>query len=91
MKTKLLSAVVGVALCALALPGAALADPKGDAIAKRYYDLKKPDDTRAPGSVMTLIDKAGARKIWVSLRATDMDTQHYYMKVLGGQIMSRFV
>jgi len=37
------------------------------------------------------IAEAGARKIWVSLRATDMDTQHYYMKVLGGQIMSRFV
>jgi len=27
----------------------------------------------------------------VSLRATDMDTQHHYMKILGGQIMSRFV
>ena len=37
------------------------------------------------------IAEAGARKIWVSLRATDLDTQHYYMKVLGGQIMSRFV
>ena len=37
------------------------------------------------------IAEAGARKIWVSLRATDMETQHYYMKVLGGQIMSRFV
>ena len=37
------------------------------------------------------IPEAGARKIWVSLRATDLDTQHYYMKVLGGQIMSRFV
>ena len=37
------------------------------------------------------IAEAGARKIWVSLRATDMDTQHYYMKVLGAQIMSRFV
>lgn len=63
MKTKLLAAMVGVALCASALPGAALADPKGDAVAKRYYDLKKPDDTRAPGSVMTLIDKSGGRKV----------------------------
>ena len=37
------------------------------------------------------IAEAGARKIWVSLRAADMDTQHHYMKILGGQIMSRFV
>jgi len=37
------------------------------------------------------IAEAGARKIWVSLRATDMETQHHYMKILGGQIMSRFV
>jgi len=36
------------------------------------------------------IAEAGARKIWVSLRATDMETQHHYMKILGGQIMSRF-
>jgi 5,10-methylenetetrahydromethanopterin reductase len=37
------------------------------------------------------IAEAGAPKIWVSLRAADMDTQHHYMKILGGQIMSRFV
>jgi 5,10-methylenetetrahydromethanopterin reductase len=37
------------------------------------------------------IAEAGARKIWVSLRATDMETQHHYMKILGGEIMSRFV
>jgi 5,10-methylenetetrahydromethanopterin reductase len=37
------------------------------------------------------IAEAGARKIWVSLRATDMDTQHHYMKILGGEIMARFV
>jgi len=27
----------------------------------------------------------------VSLRATDLDTQHHYMRILGGQIMSRFL
>ena len=37
------------------------------------------------------IAEAGARKIWVSLRATDMDSQHHYMKILGGEIMSHFV
>jgi 5,10-methylenetetrahydromethanopterin reductase len=37
------------------------------------------------------IAEAGARKIWVSLRATDMETQHHYMKILGGEIMARFV
>jgi hypothetical protein len=26
----------------------------------------------------------------VSLRATDMETQHHYMRVLGEEIMSRF-
>jgi len=59
---KLLALALGVALCVCALPGMALADPKGDAVARRYFDLKKPDDTRAPGSVMTLIDKSGGRK-----------------------------
>jgi len=37
------------------------------------------------------IAEAGARKIWVSLRATDMETQLHYMKILGGEIMSRFL
>ena len=37
------------------------------------------------------IAEAGARRIWVSLRATDMETQLRYMKILGGEIMSRFV
>jgi hypothetical protein len=32
-----------------------------------------------------------SQKIWVSLRATDMETQLHYMKILGGEIMSRFV
>jgi len=27
----------------------------------------------------------------VSLRATDLDTQHHYMRILGEQIMSRFL
>jgi len=34
---------------------------------------------------------AGARKLWVSLRAADMDTQMHYMRILGEQIMARFV
>jgi hypothetical protein len=29
--------------------------------------------------------------LWVSLRATDLDTQHHYMRILGEQIMSRFL
>jgi len=37
------------------------------------------------------IAEAGARKIWVSLRATDMESQHHYMKILGSEIMSHFV
>jgi 5,10-methylenetetrahydromethanopterin reductase len=36
------------------------------------------------------IAEAGARKLWVSLRATDMETQHHYMRVLGEEIMPRF-
>jgi 5,10-methylenetetrahydromethanopterin reductase len=37
------------------------------------------------------IAEAGARKIWVSLRAADMDTQRKYMRVLGEEIMKRFI
>jgi 5,10-methylenetetrahydromethanopterin reductase len=37
------------------------------------------------------IAEAGARKIWVSLRAADMDTQQRYMRVLGEEIMKRFL
>jgi len=37
------------------------------------------------------IAEAGARKIWVSLRASDMETQHHYMRILGEEIMARFV
>ena len=37
------------------------------------------------------IAQAGARKIWVSLRADSMDRQTHYMRILGEQIMSRFV
>jgi len=35
--------------------------------------------------------EAGARKLWVSLRATDLDTQRHYMRILGEQIMARFI
>ncbi|MGC4118066.1 MAG: outer membrane lipoprotein-sorting protein [Myxococcales bacterium] len=59
---KLLAAAMTVAIATAVVPGLALADPKGDAVAKRYYDLKKPADTKAPGSTMVLIDKAGNRK-----------------------------
>ena len=37
------------------------------------------------------IAQAGVRKIWVSLRADSMDRQTHYMRILGEQIMSRFV
>ena len=37
------------------------------------------------------IADAGARKLWVNLRAADMDSQQHYMRILGEQIMSRFV
>jgi 5,10-methylenetetrahydromethanopterin reductase len=37
------------------------------------------------------IAEAGARKLWVSLRATDLDTQRRYMRMLGEEIMARFV
>lgn len=57
-----LNLLAGLAMVIAATPGAALADEKGDAVARRYFDLKKPADTKAPGSVMTLIDKAGGRK-----------------------------
>ncbi|HNY22598.1 MAG TPA: hypothetical protein PKO22_10665, partial [Treponemataceae bacterium] len=47
----------------LALGVSLFADAKGDEIAKRYFDLKKADDTKAPASVMTLIDKNGSKKV----------------------------
>ena len=34
---------------------------------------------------------AGARKLWVGLRATDMASQLHYMRILGKEIMPRFV
>ena len=37
------------------------------------------------------VAEAGARKLWVSLRAADLDTQRHYMRILGEQIMARFV
>jgi hypothetical protein len=45
----------------LSLAGLAAADAKGDAVAQKYFDLKKADDTRS-SAVMTLIDKAGTKK-----------------------------
>lgn len=36
------------------------------------------------------IAEAGARKLWVSIRAGDMDTQLHYMRILGRDIMARF-
>ena len=35
--------------------------------------------------------EAGATKLWVSLRAADMESQHRYMRILGEQIRARFV
>jgi alkanesulfonate monooxygenase SsuD/methylene tetrahydromethanopterin reductase-like flavin-dependent oxidoreductase (luciferase family) len=37
------------------------------------------------------IADAGARKLWVSVRASDMPTQLHYMRILGKEIMARFV
>src|SRR6185503_19451520 len=37
------------------------------------------------------IAEAGARKIWVGLRSGDMESQKQQMKVLGEQIMAKFV
>ena len=37
------------------------------------------------------IAAAGARKIWVGLRSSDMPTQQRYMRMLGNEIMRRFV
>jgi len=47
----------------LALGMSVFADTKGDEIARKYFDLKKADDTKAPGSMMTIIDNAGMKKI----------------------------
>lgn len=54
---KFIAVVLGVSLA-----GMAFADAKGDAVAKKYYDLKKADDTKS-NATMTLIDKTGAKKI----------------------------
>lgn len=54
---KLLAVVLG-----LSLVGMAFADTRGDEIARKYYGLKKADDTKSP-AVMTLIDKSGTRKV----------------------------
>jgi hypothetical protein len=37
------------------------------------------------------IAEAGARKLWVGLRAPDMAGQLHYMRILGKEIMGRFV
>jgi len=55
---RILSLLIG---CALAT--SVFADAKGDAIAQKYFDRVKSDDTKAAGSVMTLIDKSGGKKI----------------------------
>jgi 5,10-methylenetetrahydromethanopterin reductase len=34
---------------------------------------------------------AGATKLWVSLRAEDLDVQAHHMRILGKEIMARFV
>src|SRR5258708_7660682 len=37
------------------------------------------------------VAEAGARKLWVGLRAGDMDSQLHYMRILGEKIMAHFV
>ena len=57
-----LSLVIAVAFVGSIFAVSAFADAKGDEIAHKYFDRKKAEDTKAPGSVMTLLDKAGAKK-----------------------------
>ena len=54
---KFLAVVLGLSVVALAF-----ADAKGDAAAKKYYDLPKGEDTKSLAT-MTLIDKAGTKKV----------------------------
>jgi hypothetical protein len=53
--------IAGLVL-ALLMAGAAFGDAKGDEIAKKYYGRKKADDTTGLAT-MTLIDKAGTKKV----------------------------
>jgi hypothetical protein len=52
-----------ITLAALCLGLAAFADAKGAEIAHKYFDLKKAQDTSAPGSSMVIIDKSGNKKV----------------------------
>jgi len=54
---KFIAVVLGVTLA-----GMVFADAKGDAAAKKYYDLPKANDTKS-SATMTLIDKAGTKKV----------------------------
>jgi hypothetical protein len=50
--------------------------------------------TRATGYWIARIEEiadAGATKIWVSPSGGDLDSQLHYMRILGEQIMARFV
>jgi hypothetical protein len=54
---KTIAVILGISLV-----GFAFADAKGDAAAKKYYDLPKAKDTHSP-AIMTLIDKTGTKKV----------------------------
>ena len=55
---------------------------------KRFALAGDPSDWIAR---IEAIAEAGARKLWVSLRAGDLDSQLHYMRILGKEIMARFV
>jgi hypothetical protein len=51
---------IAIVIAAL-LAASAFADPKGEEIARKHFDLEKPNDSRAVAS-MTIVDKNGGRK-----------------------------
>ena len=60
---KSIALALALALVLSAFAVSAFADPKGDELARKYFDRKKAEDTKATGSIMTLLDKAGGKKI----------------------------
>jgi outer membrane lipoprotein-sorting protein len=51
-----------VSLLSLTISTSIFADEKGDAVAKKHFDLKKADDLKT-SATMTLIDKSGSKKV----------------------------
>ncbi|HEV8440196.1 MAG TPA: LLM class flavin-dependent oxidoreductase [Methylomirabilota bacterium] len=58
------------------------------------YAIRRFALAGGPGDWIARIEElaeAGATKLWVSLRAGDLDSQRRYMRILGEEIMARFV